>query len=37
VLSVWDVLFGTYVAPRHEDYELGIAERVPPARGLLGL
>jgi sterol desaturase/sphingolipid hydroxylase (fatty acid hydroxylase superfamily) len=37
VLSVWDVLFGTYVEPTHEDYEFGVAEDVPVVRGLLGI
>ncbi|MDH3420662.1 MAG: sterol desaturase family protein, partial [Gammaproteobacteria bacterium] len=37
VFSVWDVLFGTYVAPSHEDYELGIEGDVPVVRGLIGV
>lgn len=37
VLSVWDVLFGTYAAPSHEDYELGVADEVPVVRGLIGV
>jgi sterol desaturase/sphingolipid hydroxylase (fatty acid hydroxylase superfamily) len=37
VFSVWDVLFGTYVAPSHEDYELGVADDVPVVRGLIGI
>ena len=37
VLSVWDVLFGTYVAPTHEDYALGVADDVPLVRGLVGV
>jgi sterol desaturase/sphingolipid hydroxylase (fatty acid hydroxylase superfamily) len=37
VFSVWDVLFGTYVAPSHENYELGIEEDVPVVRGLIGV
>ncbi len=37
VFSVWDVLFGTYVAPSHEDYELGIEDDVPVVRGLIGV
>ena len=37
VFSVWDVLFGTYVAPSHEDYELGTEDEVPIVRGLIGV
>jgi sterol desaturase/sphingolipid hydroxylase (fatty acid hydroxylase superfamily) len=37
VLSVWDVLFGTYVVPSHENYELGVADDVPVVRGLIGV
>lgn len=37
VLSVWDVLFGTYAAPSHENYELGVADEVPVVRGLIGV
>lgn len=37
VFSVWDVLFGTYLAPSHEDYELGIQHEVPVVRGLIGV
>lgn len=37
ILSVWDVLFGTYVEPENETYEFGVAEEVPVVRGLLGV
>ena len=37
VFSVWDVMFGTYVAPSHEDYALGTEEDVPVVRGLIGV
>jgi len=37
VFSLWDVLFGTWRAPEHEQYELGVGERVPVVRGLLGV
>jgi sterol desaturase/sphingolipid hydroxylase (fatty acid hydroxylase superfamily) len=37
VLSVWDVLFGTYVAPSDEDYALGVPDEVPVVRGLIGV
>ncbi|MDH5617779.1 MAG: sterol desaturase family protein [Gammaproteobacteria bacterium] len=37
ILSVWDVLFGTYAEPSHENYEFGVAEKVPVVRGLLGV
>ena len=37
ILSVWDVLFGTYVEPSHENYKFGVAEEVPVVRGLLGV
>lgn len=37
VLSVWDVLFGTYVAPSREDYTLGVTDDVPVVRGLIGV
>lgn len=37
VFSVWDVVFGTYVVPSHEDYELGVADDVPVVRGLIGV
>lgn len=37
VLAVWDVLFGTFAAPGHEDYELGVEEQVPVVRGMIGV
>jgi sterol desaturase/sphingolipid hydroxylase (fatty acid hydroxylase superfamily) len=37
VLSVWDVVFGTYVAPCDEDYALGVPDEVPVVRGLIGV
>ena len=37
VLSVWDWMFGTYAEPEREDYEIGIADKVPVVRGLLGI
>lgn len=37
ILSVWDVLFGTYVEPSDENYEYGVVEEVPVVRGLLGV
>ena len=37
VLSVWDLLFGTYLEPGDEDYEFGVADEVPVVRGLIGV
>lgn len=37
ILSIWDVLFGTYAKPGNESYEFGVVEDVPVVRGLLGV
>ena len=37
VLSVWDILFRTYVEPGTEDYEFGVVDDVPVVRGLIGV
>ena len=36
ILSLWDVLFGTWAEPADETYELGVDEDVPVVRGLIG-